>query len=58
MAQMETRTERQQIKNRKGKTKMKKLKWIVELVKELARGLTQSGRIEILPDDNKEENNE
>tara|TARA_R100000501_G_C2585535_1_gene87282 strand:- start:483 stop:596 length:114 start_codon:yes stop_codon:yes gene_type:complete len=37
---------------------MKKLKWIVELVKELARGLTQSGRIEILPDDNKEENNE
>lgn len=37
---------------------MKKLKWIVELVKELARGLTQSGRIEILPDDNKEQNNE
>ena len=37
----------------KSLSRLKKLKWIVELVKELARGLTQSGRIEILPDDNK-----
>jgi len=42
----------------KSLSRLKKLKWIVELVKELARGLTQSGRIEILPDDNKEQNNE
>ena len=42
----------------KSLSRLKKLKWIVELVKELARGLTQSGRIEILPDDNKELNNE
>ena len=30
---------------------MKKLKWIIELIKELARGLTKSGYVEILPDD-------
>ena len=30
---------------------MKLLKWLWELVNELAEGLTQNGRTEILPDD-------
>ena len=30
---------------------MKYLKWLWELIDELAWGLTQSGRTEILPDD-------
>jgi hypothetical protein len=31
--------------------KMKYLKWLWELIDELAWGLTQSGRTEILPED-------
>ena len=33
---------------------MKYLKWLWELINDLAEGLTQSGRTEILPNDSKE----
>ena len=34
---------------------MKYLKWIWELINELAEGLTQNGRVEILPEDDDNE---